>query len=102
MNERAQEQFIAFEVSEVEETKEPSSLSIKLRVIPEKTFGMVSQGSTIQSIVSVAGYQVIRNLSEPSEFTLMLLDIYAHYLRQAEPRTDSRILRALLQRVALE
>ena len=57
---------------------------------------MVPQGSKIQSIISVAGHQVIRNLSEPSEFTLMHLDTYADYLRQVEPRTESRAVRALL------
>ena len=38
--------------------------------------------------ISVAGHQVIRNLSEPSEFTLMHLDTYADYLRHVEPRTE--------------
>ena len=57
---------------------------------------MVPQGSKIQSITSVAGHQVIRNLSEPSEFTLMHLNTYADYLRQVEPRTASRAVRALL------
>ena len=57
---------------------------------------MVPQGSKIQLIISVAGHQVIRNLSEPSEFTLMHLDTYADYhLRQVEPRTESRAVRAL-------
>ena len=37
---------------------------------------MAPQGKKIQSIISVAGHQVIRNLSEPSEFTLMHLDTY--------------------------
>ena len=60
---------------------------------------MVPQGSKIQSIISVAGHQVIRNLSEPSEFTLMHLDTYADYLRQVEPRTESRAVRALLTTV---
>ena len=54
------------------------------------------QGSKIHSIISVAGNQVIRNLSEPSEFTLMHLDTYADYLRQLEPRTESRAVQALL------
>ena len=57
---------------------------------------MVPQGSKIQSIISVAGHQVIRNLSETSEFTLMHLDTYAGDLRQMEPRTESRDVRALL------
>ena len=58
-----------------------------LNVISGKTRGMVPRGSKIQSVISVAGHQVIKNLSDPSEFTLMHLDIYADYLRQAEPRT---------------
>ena len=57
---------------------------------------MVPQESKIQSINSVTGHQVIRNLSEPSDFTLIHLDTYADYLRQVEPRTESRAVRALL------
>ena len=65
-------------------------------MISGQTFGMVPQGSRIQSIISVVGHQVIRNLSESSELTMMHLDTYADYLRQVEPRTESRTLRALL------
>ena len=88
-NEKLQEQLNTFEATEFEETKAPSNLSMKLNVISGQRFGM------IQSIISVAGHQVIRNLSEPSEFTLMHLDTYADYLRQVEPRTESRAVRAL-------
>ena len=95
-NEKLQERLNTFEATEFEETKTPSSLDMKLKVISGKRFGMVPQGSKIQSIISVAGHQVIRNLSEPSEFTLMHLDTYADYLRQVEPRTESRAVRALL------
>ena len=95
-NEKIQEKLNSFEATEVEETKAPSSLSMKLNVISGQRFGMVPQGSKIQSIISVAGHQVIRNLSEPSEFTLMHLDTYADYLRQVEPRTETRAVRALL------
>ena len=95
-NEKTQEKLNAFEATEVEETKAPSSLSMKLFVISGQTFGIVPQGSKIQSKISVAGHQVIRNLSEPSEFTLMHLDTSADYLRQVEPRTESRAVRALL------
>ena len=95
-NEKLQEQLNTFEATEFEETKAPSSLSMKLNVISGQRFGMVPQGSKIQSIISVAGHQVIRNLSEPSEFTLMHLDTYADCLRQVEPRTESRAVRALL------
>ena len=95
-NEKLQEQLDTFEATEFEETKAPSSLRIKLNVISGQRFGMVPQGSKIQLIISVAGHQVIRNPSEPSEFTLMHLDTYADYLRQVEPRTESRAVRALL------
>ena len=57
---------------------------------------MVPQGNRIQSIVSVAGHQMISNLSKPSEFTLMHLDTYADYLRQVERGTESRPVGALL------
>ena len=69
---------------------------MKLNVISEHTFGMVPQGSRIQSINPVAGHQGIRNLSELSEFTMMHLDTYADYLRQVEPCTESKAVRALL------
>ena len=95
-NEKLQEQVNTFEATEVEETKAPSSLSMKLNVISGQRSGMVPQGSKIQSIISVAGHQVIRNLSEPSEFTLMHLETYVDYLKQVEPRTESRAVRALL------
>ena len=93
--EKLQEKLNAFEATEVEETKAPGSLSMKLNVISGQRFGMVPRGSKIQSIISVARHQVIRNLSEPSEFTLMHLDTYADYLRQLEPRTESKAVRAL-------
>ena len=79
-SEKLQEKLNAFEASEVEETKALSSLSMKLNVISRQSFGMVPQGSKIQSIISVAGHQVIRNLSEPAEFVLMHLDTDADYL----------------------
>ena len=69
---------------------------MKLNVISGQTFGMVPQESKIQSIISVAGYQISRNLSEPSEFNMMHLETYADYLRQVEPRTEPRAVRALI------
>ena len=65
-------------------------------MISGQTFGMVTRGSRIQSIISVAGHQVISNLSEPSEFTMMHLDTNADFLRHVEPSTESRAGRALL------
>ena len=69
---------------------------MKLNVISGQTFAMVPQESKVQSMISVVVHQAIRNLSEPSEFTLIHLDTYADYLRQGEPRTESRAVRALL------
>ena len=61
-NEKLQEKLNTFEATENEERMAPSSLSMKLNVISGQRFGMVAQGSKIQSIISVAGHQVIRNL----------------------------------------
>ena len=63
-NEKTQERLNAFEASEEEKTKALSSLSMNM--ISGQMFGMVPQGSKIQSIISVAGHQVIRKLIEPS------------------------------------
>ena len=95
-SEKTQERLNAFEASKFEETKAPSSLSMKLNVISVLTFGRVQQGSRIKSIISVAGHQMIRGLNEPSEFTMINLDAFADYLRHVEPRTESRTVRALL------
>ena len=48
------------------------------------------------SIISVAGHQVVKKLSEPSEITLVHLDIYADYLMKKDPKLDSRAVRVLL------
>ena len=69
---------------------------LKLNVISGKTFGMTKEGTKIMSIISVAGHQVVKNLSEPSEITLVHLDIYADCLRKKDPKLDSRAVRALL------
>ena len=61
-NKKLQEKLNTFEATEVEETKAPRSLSMKLNVNSGQKFGMVPQGSKIQTIFSVAGHQVIRNL----------------------------------------
>ena len=55
-NERTQAQLSAFEASVAEETKAPTSLNMKLNLISGQSFGMVTQGSKIQSIISIAGH----------------------------------------------
>ena len=37
------------------------------------------------SIILVAGHQMVKNLIEPSEITLVHLEIYADYLRERIP-----------------
>ena len=56
---------------------------------------MTREGTKIMSNISVAGHQVVKNLSEPSEITLVHLDVYADYLREKDPKLVSRALRAL-------
>ena len=76
--------------------EEPRKQRLKLNVISGRTFGMTKEETKIMSIISVAGHQVVKNLSESSEITLVHLDIYADYLREKGPKLDSRAVRALL------
>ena len=82
--------------TKAEDKEEPKKQGLKLNVISGKTFGMTKAGTKIMSIISVAGHQVVKNLSEPSEITLVHLDIYADYLKERDPKLDSRAVRALL------
>ena len=78
------------------DTQEPRKQEIKLNVISGRTFGMTKEGTKIMSIMSVAGHQVVKNLSETSEITLVHLDLCADYQREKDPKLDSRAVRALL------
>ena len=64
-----------------EDNQELKKLGLKLNVISGKTFGMTREGTKIMSIISVAGHQVLKNLSELPEITAVHLDTYADYLR---------------------
>ena len=79
-----------------EDNQEPKSRDLKFNVNSGNTFGMTRDGSKIMSIINVAGNQVLKILSEPSEITLVHQDIYADYLREEDPKLDSRAVRALL------
>ena len=79
-----------------EDKQKPRKPGLKLNVISVKTFGMTKEGTKIMTIISVAGHQVVKSLSEPSEIMLVHLDIYADYLREKDPKLDSRAVRALL------
>ena len=69
-----------------EDNQQPKKQGLKLNVISGKTFGMTREGTKIMSIISVAGHQVLKNLSEPPEITVVHLDIYAEYLRQKDTK----------------
>ena len=70
-----------------------------LKMVTEKPFGITKIGARIMSIITVGGHEVTRNLSEPSDQTIMHIDVYnayAGYLSAESPQTTSRALRALL------
>ena len=73
-----------------EDNQEPRKQGLKLNVISGKTFGMTREGTKIMSILSVAGHQMAKNLSEPSEIALVHLDIYSDYLKKNDSKLDSR------------
>ena len=50
------------------------------------------------SMITTGGHEVMRNLREPSDQTLMFTDVYADYLRTISPQTPSKAIRALLTR----
>ena len=69
-----------------------------LKMVTGKPFGITKIGARIMSIITVGGHEVMRNLSEPSDQTIMHIDVYADYLSTISPQTTSRVLRALLTR----
>ena len=50
-----------------------------LKMVMGKPFGITKIGARIMSIITVGGHEVTRNLSEPSEQTIMHIDVYADY-----------------------
>ena len=69
-----------------------------VKMVTGKPFGITKIGARIMSIITVGGHEVTRNLSEPSDQTIMHIDVYANYLSGISPQTTSRALRALLTR----
>ena len=65
---------ILSKTTEEEDKQEPRKQGLKLNVISGRTFGMTKEETKIMSIISVAGHQVVKNLSEPSEITLVHLE----------------------------
>ena len=69
-----------------------------VKMVTGTPFGISKIGARIMSIITVGGHEVTRNLSEPSDQTIMHIDVYADYLSCISPQTTSRALRALLTR----
>ena len=69
-----------------------------LKMVNGKTFGITKIGARIMSIITVGGHEVTRNLSEPSDQSVIHIDVYADYLSAISPQTPSRALGALLMR----
>ena len=79
-------------------TKSENCNTLKLKMLTGKPFGITKIGARIMSIITVGGHEVTRNLNEPSDQTIMHIDVYADYLSAISPQTTSRALRALLTR----
>ena len=69
-----------------------------LRMVTGKPFGITKIGPRIMSKITVGGHEVTRNLSEPSDQTIINIDVSADCLSAISPQTTSRDLRALLTR----
>ena len=70
-----------------------------VKMLTGKPFGITKIGARIMSIITLGGHEVTRNLSEPSDQTIMHIDVYADYWSGISPQTTSRAVRALLTRV---
>ena len=69
-----------------------------LKMLTGKPFGITKIGARIMSIITVGGHEVTRNLSDPSDQTILHIDVYADYLSAISLQTPSRALKALLTR----
>ena len=62
-----------------------------LKMLTEKPFGITKIGARIMSIITVGGHEVTRNLNEPSDQTVMHIDVYADYLSAISPQTTDDV-----------
>ena len=69
-----------------------------LKLETGKPFGITKKGARIMSLITVGGHELTRNLIEPSDQTLIYIDLYADQLGTISPQTPSRALRVLLTR----
>ena len=63
-----------------------------------KTISHNENWSKNNSIITAGCHEVTRNLSEPSDQTIMFIDVFADYLSAVSPQTTSRAVMALLTR----
>ena len=75
-----------------------SAICNTLKLVTVKSFGITKIGARIMSKITVGGHEVTRNLNEPSDQTIIHIDVYADYLSAISLQTTSRALRALLTR----
>ena len=61
-------------------------------------YNLHASNKTVPSPIIVGGHEVTRNLSEPSDQTIMHIYVYVDYLSAVSPQTTSRAVRALLTR----
>ena len=85
-------------VTEAAESAMNGGNCITQRKVTGKPFSITKIGARIISMITVGGHEVTRNLSEPSDQTIMHIDVYADYLSALSPQTTSKALRALLKR----
>ena len=69
-----------------------------LKMVTGILFGKTKIGARIMSITTVGCHEVTRILSEPSDQTIMHIDVYTDYLSTVSPQTISRAVTALLTR----
>ena len=85
-------------VSEAGENAMNGGYCNTLKMVTGKKFGITKIGARIMSVITVGGHELTRNLSEPSDQTIMQIDVYTGYLSMISPQTPFRVLRTLLSR----
>ena len=67
-----------------------------LKMVTRKPFGITKIGARVMSIVTVGGHEVTRNLKEPSDHTIVHIDVYADFLSAISLQTPSRASSAFI------
>ena len=75
-------------VPEAEEGTTKSGNCNTLKMVTGEPFGITKIRARVLSIITVGGHEVTRNLSEPSDQTIMHIDVYADYLSAISPQQN--------------